>query len=307
MGLLQDIADGATSSTTPVADILRQCRVLAMRLNHAELAEWARAELNGYDDKGPHPDYRVIATPISKGTFLGAFGRQGANLPVPLFALPDEVQKMVRFTQFPQPISALVELAKNDGHLRRDWPPELVTLYGHTFYEDSNAINIQVIIPPGTFTGIIDTVRSRVLEFVLTLEEKFPEAASITSSSSVAVPPQALHQVFTMTINGNALVGTSGGVASIDNSDPQVTITPKKATDLAQLVERARNELETLPPEKKASATALLDDADAAVTKKKMTLTKAAQISSDLSKIVSAGGHAWPHMLALYHFLSHLT
>ncbi len=76
MSLLTDIERAATTSTEPLADLLRRCKVLAARLRHAEFADWASHELNGYEKNATLPSYRVVATPNSIGTLLGPMGSQ---------------------------------------------------------------------------------------------------------------------------------------------------------------------------------------------------------------------------------------
>jgi hypothetical protein len=73
MTLLREIEAAATTSKEPLADLLRRCKVLAARLKHAELGQWADRELNGYPDNQNVPRYRIVSTPISKGTLVGTW------------------------------------------------------------------------------------------------------------------------------------------------------------------------------------------------------------------------------------------
>jgi hypothetical protein len=47
MTLLRDIQDAATGTDVPVATLLRKAQILAARLDHAPLREWASQELDG--------------------------------------------------------------------------------------------------------------------------------------------------------------------------------------------------------------------------------------------------------------------
>src|SRR5687768_7814454 len=58
MSLLREIQAVAVSSDVSIADLLRRCRVLAVRLNNEEMVTWADSELNGYRNETALPAYR---------------------------------------------------------------------------------------------------------------------------------------------------------------------------------------------------------------------------------------------------------
>ena len=63
--LIEKIKDGATSSTTPLSEVLRLCLRLAKQLRNEQLAAWALSELNGYkSEKALLASGSLIATAI---------------------------------------------------------------------------------------------------------------------------------------------------------------------------------------------------------------------------------------------------
>lgn len=64
VSLIHDIQAEAIDATSSVTALLRKCKLLAARLDHAELAQWVGYELGGYPNGAALPPYR-LATPMS--------------------------------------------------------------------------------------------------------------------------------------------------------------------------------------------------------------------------------------------------
>jgi len=58
MSLLQQIQDATIATDQPLAAVLRQTMVLAVRLDNQLLRQWTYEELNGYTDEAAPPPYR---------------------------------------------------------------------------------------------------------------------------------------------------------------------------------------------------------------------------------------------------------
>jgi hypothetical protein len=56
--LVREIHVGATDNATPLSDLLRKAKILAVRLGNRRLEEWVDRELNGYSTSDPLPPYR---------------------------------------------------------------------------------------------------------------------------------------------------------------------------------------------------------------------------------------------------------
>ncbi len=64
MSLLKRIRDAAVTEETPLADLLRLCKVLGATLENERLQTWAHQELNGYGSRSELPPYRVLPTRV---------------------------------------------------------------------------------------------------------------------------------------------------------------------------------------------------------------------------------------------------
>ena len=75
MTLLREIQDNAVGKDASAEVLLRQCLVLASRLQHDELRVWATQELRGYPPQTERPPYRKPFHTNVLGTFNGGFGQ----------------------------------------------------------------------------------------------------------------------------------------------------------------------------------------------------------------------------------------
>ena len=204
MSLLREIQDLAASSSKDVelSSLLRKCKILAARLNHTDFKAWIEKELNGYDDTNSLPSYRILET-MSKGHFSGWGGSGLRNAPIPTYCLEEKHQKYVDNVYITEGISALEDLlSKSDGTLHKPWRPQLLALYGTKFYENMNCIEAWQVISSSSLANIVDTVRTKILNFVLEIEAENPDAGDAKINSN-PIEQGKITQIFNTTIHGN--------------------------------------------------------------------------------------------------------
>lgn len=200
MSLLRDIQQAAIDENSQVATLLRKCKVLATRLGSQEFSNWIDNELNGYKNLDELPSYRVFRV-NSYGDFVGYFGRQGKNLPIPPGVFPEDIREYVETMKLTMSISSLASLAESEEGLREAWPPEVIRIMGAKIYEDMNCLSAWKALSHAALVGVIDTVRTRVLNFALQIEKEYPDAGE-ASINSMPVPEEKVSQVFNTYITG---------------------------------------------------------------------------------------------------------
>jgi hypothetical protein len=213
MGLLQDIETAATDSTIPIVDLLRKCKVLASRLRHQEFSDWINKELNGYPIPKEIPQYRrmVFNNPI--GNFIGPYGSEYRNAPIPPSCIPEEIREMVTNANMAQPIAELEELSKTTKNLQHAWTGDLIAyMDGQAeIYHGMRLRHAHSVVSPAMLKGIVDTVRTRLLDYVLAIQIESPEVDSIKPSDPAPISSTTLHQTFNTTIlGGQANIGSHG-------------------------------------------------------------------------------------------------
>lgn len=211
MSLLRDIQNAALDSKVHLPDLLRKCKVLAARLGNEDFKGWVDSELSGYSERESLPGYRSFRVE-SQGHFSGFAGSGLRNTPIPLSCLPAEFRDMLFTYHSREPVSALADLLSkgNSGSFRVPWPADLVARVGQDIYENMNCLSAWQVIPRGGIVGILDTVRTRILNFVLEIESEAPDAGEAPPGVR-PVSQERVNQVFHTHVFGNVGNLASGG------------------------------------------------------------------------------------------------
>jgi hypothetical protein len=203
MSLLRQIQDAAIDSSIDLPTLLRKCKVLAARLGNEDFKRWIDNELSGYDKTDELPEYRVLNV-NSKGHFSGPFGSARQNADIPLMCVPEVLREDLGHSYMMQPIAAMASLVANKEAktFEEPWNPDLVAHFGRDIYERMTCIQAWKVIPASALVAALDTVRTRVLNFVLEIESKDPTAgeAHVTEKP---LPQETVQQIFNTYIGGN--------------------------------------------------------------------------------------------------------
>ena len=183
--LLQQIEEEAVDSKSDVASLLRKCQVLASRLHNDSLKGWIHNELNGYSPQLEIPEYRVFPCQ-SVGSFYG-MGRTMKNAPIPPMCVPEEFRDCLFTLRFYQGVGTLQELLTNndDGTVTVSWPGDLVALLSQKVYQGMGMLGAHIECSSGSIVKILETVRNRILDFVLALEEDNPDAGEAIGTAKI--------------------------------------------------------------------------------------------------------------------------
>ena len=175
------------------------------------------AELNGYRDEDSLPTYRSFRVE-SQGHFSGFLGSGVQNAPIPLSCLPERFSKMLfthHWERCQRPRRPCYR--EDSSSFRVPWPADLVAHVGQEIYEDMNCLSAWQVIPRGGIVGILETVRTRILNFVLEIESEAPDAGEAAPGVH-PVTQERVNQVFNTQIYrdvGN--VAARGEVSSQSN------------------------------------------------------------------------------------------
>ena len=178
MQLLARIIEGAITDDVKLVTLLRQCLILANELDNESLKAWATAELNGYPDHNAMPEYRV--TPITaKGVFLGPLGAQINDQPLAAGTLKEPHRWWATTAYMKQPVSTYERLASDsekNGFAIVNWPADLTAAYQSKYIEGYALNRAWQEISMGAVAGIVDTVRTRILQLALECPPSAPMA-----------------------------------------------------------------------------------------------------------------------------------
>lgn len=196
MQLLEKIIDGATSDDIKLVTLLRQCLVLAEEMGNESLAAWATSELNGYPDHNALPEYRILGI-TAKGMFLGPMGAQINNHPLAAGIMKEEHRLWATTAYLKEPVTSYERLSgdpEKNGCAVMNWPADLTVFYQSKFFKGYALNRAWQEISMGAIAGVVDTVRTRILQFGLDIR-KSVGAEKVQYSSQPARVEQAVQTI----------------------------------------------------------------------------------------------------------------
>ena len=202
MSLLREIEAAATESQVDITTVLRKAKILAAGLQNPEFGSWVDRELNGYDDRSSLPAYRVLPVEV-QGHFRNRSGLHWNGAPVMTSFLPNELRDSGERSYCVQPIATIASMAAkaNDGNeLQAPWPQELAVRFGARGYNGWECLGAWQIVSPHALEGIVETVRNRILEFVLRIKNQNPDAGAAPPSRQ-SVPSENVQLIFNNVFN----------------------------------------------------------------------------------------------------------
>ncbi|EFB71994.1 MULTISPECIES: AbiTii domain-containing protein [Morganellaceae] len=207
MSILAEIQHDAINPEVRVADLLRKCLFLASKTGSDDFKNWVLHELDGYPSYDDVPDYRIISC-HSKGSF-SRYGGILKNLPIDLSILPEEYTelfgKMV-VTNTVASIEGLLQTSESQI-VKSNWNAEATRLVSDKIYQGMYCIEAWNETAIHLMSGILDSVKTKVLSIVLELENKLPDIEEVKLSK---LDEKVVTQVFNNIINGNANIANSG-------------------------------------------------------------------------------------------------
>lgn len=173
MKLISEIIEILSSDTGKLSDALLKTKVLLHKIGQKELVPWVNSELNGYPDRSSVPDYRVLSAQVLVNASNGAYRVTSHH--IPMGHLDDKYREAIETARMDQSLAVLEKFTENDnGHLRAHIPMESYGVLGKgldNYYQIEDAWSE---ISHTSVLQILIQVRSRLLDFVLELNDQFP-------------------------------------------------------------------------------------------------------------------------------------
>lgn len=169
--IYNEILSGLTTTSYPLDDILLKLKVLSHKLKNKELATFVNSELNGY--KNEVPTYRIY-----KGSLMGTIENmkcRRANVTLATRHLKKHGLEKLTLCEFPEKISELIELAKQE-EIYKTIPPELYQILSEPIVNGYVVTNAYVPIGKSFILGVLSTIRSKLLDLMFEMEDKFNSA-----------------------------------------------------------------------------------------------------------------------------------
>ena len=173
MKLIIEIIEILSSDTGKLSDALIKTKVLLHKIGHKDLVPWVNSELNGYPDRDSVPEYRVLPAQVLVNASNGAYRVTSRH--IPMGHLEEKHREAVETAKMDQSLAVLEKFTENDsGHLQAHIPMESYGVLGKGLGNHYQIESAWSEISHASVLQILIQVRSRLLDFVLELNDQFP-------------------------------------------------------------------------------------------------------------------------------------
>jgi hypothetical protein len=167
---------------------------LGSLLNNKELSDWAKSEAGGYESRDSLPDYRIVDTDV-RGTFSGSYGSGLDNAPIPKFFIEEEHRDMLFKVYMMQSVGELERLVSGStdtNSITIPWAGDVILRYQQkAIYRDCILVAAWKVMTATHIAGVLEVIRTRVLEFVLVIEKELGiDMMNDDSKTPVETPSQ---------------------------------------------------------------------------------------------------------------------
>ncbi|KVT45905.1 hypothetical protein [Burkholderia multivorans] len=212
----------ASNNDHDISNLLRKALMVATKLGLAEFREWILAELNGYAGASREilPDYRTIH---------GELRVQNPFHGLQPFLVPQQLHDTVTQVNVTESVASIQQLIEGSrtGHLVFYFSPEQERIL-MSMQNDFAPLRPLRVIGANKLTAILNTVRTRILEWSLSLEEEGILGHGLSFSAS---EKQAAMQSQNIRIeNFQGILGNVEGSSVTQTNTQQI-----KASDFSSL------------------------------------------------------------------------
>ena len=193
--MIKEIENDLINPDLDLSNILRKVKIYSSKLKLAELRSWTNYELNGYSQIPDIPSYRIYQAQ-NYGTFSGSFGSMMKNVVLPTYNLPDVVREFAEQMTFRESIKELESMLIMEGDkFIKNWPQEALILSRESLNLDGYVlVSAWQYITKSMISGILDSVKNRLLDFLLDLENCVELDTTIDSIDKI--PKENMKEIF---------------------------------------------------------------------------------------------------------------
>lgn len=177
MKLIEEIIDLLSSSGGNLTDALIKTKIVLYKIGQKELIDWVNSELNGYPNEDEIPPYRILPAQVLANMANISF--QATAHPLPTMHLEESYRENLETAKMKESLSVLEKyLDSSVVSLKRPIPLEANGLLEKSLSSGTHIQNAWSEIQLTGITSILTQVRSRLLDFLLELNEKLPSELS---------------------------------------------------------------------------------------------------------------------------------
>lgn len=199
MKLIDETIEMLSDATQPLANAFFKAQVIAHKLQNKEFAKWVKDEVQGYEDRASVPKYRTSLL-TAYGNVENGYTRY-SNIKLPVGDIPEDIKDKFFVTRHMQSIAVIEGFAKNPDQLVINIDHRLNGLLGQNIEAPFYITSSWGKPPAGCFSQILNEARSRLLDFLLNLNQVLPDAEGSDPKKLVSI--EGLSEMFKGAVFGN--------------------------------------------------------------------------------------------------------
>lgn len=232
--VIEDLGDD-----DPISKILLKAQTIAFYLKDDTFTNWIKSEQNGYQNTECLPDYRKINCTMKVDVSIPFRGiLYGIDFPIDAID-NDRIRDILSHMYFCDSISVIEQMGNNrKNDMLKMNAPAYTFKYISKHFHDGNIEGVHKITNTSSAKAIVDSVKSKLLEFFLLLEEQF----DLNINFDIMANKEKIQNIVNQTINAG-VVNTGDGHISITSSEiiggnQNVSISATNKKELTDIIER---------------------------------------------------------------------
>lgn len=216
MHLIDDIIDLLSDDSKALQSALLKAQVLAHKLGDPELSKWVENELRGYPESAEVPPYRIVKLTVMGHITNGVYHYNNQVLGIQ--HLKEPLRTNLSKKELRDSISTIADW-KDDNKIVITLPTEVCRLLSEPLSETYFVQQAWGKPSAGAFGQVMVQVRSRLLDFCLTIADKLPSDLSSTQIKERA-EEVASNEIFRNALFGDnaTIVIGSGQISNVSNA-----------------------------------------------------------------------------------------
>lgn len=232
MRILNELIELLADHDTVLATCLIKAQILAHKLKNEEFKKWVNYELKGYPVGIALPAYRILNLVLFEDVSNGYY--RYSNYRLPLSHLSEEQAYRLITKEIDESISSIENWANIDS-VSFSLPTEACAMFSNAFNEGYYVERIEAKIGAGKGKDILIQIRSKLLEYCLTISDEFPDDIGLNDTIDKSVREFSNEQ-FKIIVKDNANIHI-GDTLSQTSNETNININQVSAEDIQELLE----------------------------------------------------------------------
>lgn len=229
MKQITQIIDVLSGENCRLEDALVKAKVFLHRLGERNALEWIDRELEGYDNDDDVPEYRIIYSE-PRVTATDGRSQRWHDVHAVTVHLKDKEKAFLTRISMRQSISEIEYLAQGEGDaIGMSIPPEFLPKLSSGFSDGIHVERANRVLTRAQMLQILTVIRSRLLDFFLTLEENIPTDVDSNTEKNIST------RVGVESLFNNAIFGDNTTVV-IGGSHFQIVTNAIQKNDIENLI-----------------------------------------------------------------------